>query len=246
MDEGRTALWCAVFGNRPDNARILLDAGADPGRPMMSGWTPGRLSLAGPHPLPGDHPPLTADETAAIAEARQLLDALTGPDYEGLGLACVAGVSAEEAARRLGAEETEEPPDYEDLWASEDDEDLRVVGVTDVRGGCVVTQPWGYAPQMSGVLRRLSACTVAYGLYENPKSGSQGCAYQDGEFLGREVEPGDPGEDAPPEEVLAHYLYQNNAAAFGCAYTRVLPPDTRALMGPPDRWLRLPFRGYWN
>src|SRR5688572_32168356 len=44
--EGRTALWVAVHARRPRNARALVAAGADPWRPMMSGWSPGRLSLA--------------------------------------------------------------------------------------------------------------------------------------------------------------------------------------------------------
>ncbi|MFD0469992.1 ankyrin repeat domain-containing protein [Nonomuraea thailandensis] len=38
--EGRTALWEAVFNNRPGNARALAAAGADPWRPMMNGWSP--------------------------------------------------------------------------------------------------------------------------------------------------------------------------------------------------------------
>ncbi|MEV0620180.1 ankyrin repeat domain-containing protein [Nonomuraea sp. NPDC050404] len=46
--EGRTALWEAVFNDRADNALALVAAGADPWRPMMGGWSPGRLSLAGP------------------------------------------------------------------------------------------------------------------------------------------------------------------------------------------------------
>lgn len=49
-NRGRTALWMAVFEGRTDNARALVSAGADPWRPMMAGWSPGRLSLAGPTP----------------------------------------------------------------------------------------------------------------------------------------------------------------------------------------------------
>ncbi|NRQ40955.1 hypothetical protein HII36_55525, partial [Nonomuraea sp. NN258] len=45
---GRTALWTAVFANRPDNARVLAVADASPWLPMMNGWPPGRLSLATP------------------------------------------------------------------------------------------------------------------------------------------------------------------------------------------------------
>ena len=53
--DGRTALWTAVSTGRDDNARALADAGADPWRPMMNGWSPGRLSLAGR--TPGLFPP---------------------------------------------------------------------------------------------------------------------------------------------------------------------------------------------
>ena len=56
--EGRSPLWLAVHSRRHDNARALVAAGADPWRPMMAGWSPGRLSLAGPEPdLFGAAPP---------------------------------------------------------------------------------------------------------------------------------------------------------------------------------------------
>ncbi|WP_336209875.1 ankyrin repeat domain-containing protein [Nonomuraea sp. LPB2021202275-12-8] len=71
--DGRTALWLAVFANRPDNARALAAAGADPWRPMTAGWSPGRLSLATPTPdlfpaHPGE-PGLSTAETAAVTLA---------------------------------------------------------------------------------------------------------------------------------------------------------------------------------
>jgi Ankyrin repeats (3 copies) len=92
-DEGRTALWLAVFNNRPDNARALVAAGADPWRPMMNGWSPGRLSLATPTPdlftLPSREIGLSTTEAAAVSEARRLIAALGDFDYDGLGLACV-------------------------------------------------------------------------------------------------------------------------------------------------------------
>ncbi|MEU6791163.1 hypothetical protein ABZ907_05670 [Nonomuraea wenchangensis] len=46
----------AVFEGRVDNARVLLTAGADPWRPMMDGWSPGRLSLASPTPTSSPPP----------------------------------------------------------------------------------------------------------------------------------------------------------------------------------------------
>jgi Ankyrin repeats (3 copies) len=108
-DDGRTALWVAVYARRPGIARVLAAAGADPWRPMMAGWSPGRLSLAGPMPdlfgAAPDGTELPAAEAAAAAEAPRLLTASGGDDlqYEGTGLACVAGISGAEAARRLEA-----------------------------------------------------------------------------------------------------------------------------------------------
>jgi hypothetical protein len=62
-------LWEAVFNNRPDNARVLAGAGADPWQTMMNGWSPGRLSLATPTPdlfaLPDGEAGLTAAEITA-------------------------------------------------------------------------------------------------------------------------------------------------------------------------------------
>lgn len=239
---GRTALWQAVFGGRQDNVRVLLDAGADPHRPMMSGWTPARLSLAGPHPLPGG-PPLTAAESESVAVAGELLAALAPPSfgYEGVGLACVADISAAEAARRLAGEDTEEPTSF-DPWSGDDPAEY-VVGVTDVPGGCVVMQSWWFLPSMPGVMNRLSPGTDCYGLYMNPKSGAQGSVSSDGVFVRRHF-PGIPDDNDPPDEVLAAYLYQNNAVAHACAFAGLRPSDTRAVVGPADRWLRLPRMDY--
>lgn len=50
LQDGVTALWEAVVSRKPDNARVLAAAGADPWRPSLGGWSPGRLSLAGPTP----------------------------------------------------------------------------------------------------------------------------------------------------------------------------------------------------
>ncbi|MGW8363569.1 ankyrin repeat domain-containing protein, partial [Streptomyces wedmorensis] len=49
-ENGVTALWAAVVARRPDNASALAAAGADPWRRQHGGWSPGRLSLAGPTP----------------------------------------------------------------------------------------------------------------------------------------------------------------------------------------------------
>ncbi|MER7048953.1 ankyrin repeat domain-containing protein [Streptomyces jumonjinensis] len=254
LEDGTTALWEAVLSDRPDNARALEAAGADPWRPLIGGWSPGRLSLAGPTPdlfvMPEGERGLSEAERTAAQEGRRLVAALGGIHYEGTGLACVTGINAEEAVRRLEAtpargEELEEL--IEDPYAYDPDESLRVVGVTTVPGGCVVTQPWGYAPQMPGVLTRLSAGTVCYGLYANPKSGNQGSIVQNGGIEGWDLHPGGaPDPDGTPGEVLASYLYRHNAVAYACAFAELRLTDARAVVGPPDIWVELPQRDYWE
>lgn len=254
LEDGVTALWEAVLSGRPDNARALAAAGADPWRPLIGGWSPGRLSLAGPtpdlFPVPEGERGLTEAERAAAQEGGRLVAALGSLYYEGTGLACVAGIDAEEAIRRLEAplvarDELDEL--LEDPYAYDMDDSLRIIGVTTVPGGCVVTQPWGYAPQMPGVLRRLSVGTVCYGLYANPKSGNQGSIARNGVIEGWDLHPGGgPDTGDTPEEVLASYLYCWNAVAYSCAWTGLRVTDARAVVGPPDLWAELPERDYWS
>jgi hypothetical protein len=229
LEEGRTALWWAVFEHQRANALALVAAGADPWRPMMSGWSPARLAAAGPAPdLFGTGAELRAAETAAVEEAIRLPGVLWDVEREGLGLTCVAGIDVAEAVRRLAAV----PCDRE--------ESLDVVGATDVPGGVVLAQPWGFRPAERSVLERLSAGTVCYGLYVNPKSGDQGASARDGVITGWDLFPGgDVAEDAPAEEVLLTYLYRFEPVAFTCAYAGLRLTDSRAIAGEPDVWLRV-------
>lgn len=253
LENGVTALWEAVVARKHDNARALVAAGADPWREAIGGWSPGRLSLAGPMPglfaVPSSQR-LTDTERAAAEESTRLISALGSFYYDGTGLACVAGIDAAEAVRRLEATPTsEEVIDelLEDPYAYDLDETLQIIGVTSVPGGCVVTQPWGYAPQMPGVLARLSVGTTCYGLYANPKSGNQGTIARDGSTVGWDLHPGGgPYEGDTSEEVLASYLYQYNAVAFSCAFAGLRLVDARAVTGPPELWVTLPQRDYWG
>ncbi|MEH0516738.1 ankyrin repeat domain-containing protein [Streptomyces sp. B21-079] len=253
LENGVTALWETVVARKPDNARALAAAGADPWRLSLGGWSPGRLSLAGPtpglFPVP-EEVSLTDIERAAAQEAHRLTTALGAFDYDGTGLACVADIDAAEAVRRLQAT----PVDGEDIeellddpYAYDMDESLQIIGVTSVPGGCVVTQPWGYAPSMPGVLALLSAGTLCYGLYANPKSGNQGAIACHGTIEGSDLHPGGgPHENDSPGEVLTSYLYQHNAVAYACAFAGLRLNDRRAVAGPPDMWVELPRRDYWS
>jgi hypothetical protein len=254
--KGSTALWMAVHAGRPDNARVLVAAGADPWRPMMAGWTPGRLSLAGPTPelfaRPPGTPGLTEAEAAAVTEARRLIDAIGDIHTEGLSLCCVAGIDAAEAVRRLEATvfEPDDPADMAaDMWADTSGEySLLTAWVTDVPGGCVVTQPWAYSASTPGVAGRLSTGTVCYAMYANPKSGNQGRSVRDGVIEGWDLHPGGgwSAADDPADEVLREFLYRNRAVAYCCAYAGVRPTDARAFTGPPDHWVELPARDHWT
>ena len=258
-DEGRTALWVAVYENHRDAVRLLLDAGADPWRPMMAGWSPGRLALAGPNAdlfenLPGAVP-LTPTELAAVAEGRRLSAVLDGVDSSGWGLACVADLTAAEAIRRLNAEPAPEiaamfadpdPDDDPEEWYDEEGPYALVMGISDVPGGCVLAQSWLYGPSMPGIHTRLSVGTRSYGLYQNPKSGSQGSIYRDGAEVGWDLSPGLPPEpDDPADAVLRAYLHGGNAVAVACAFAGLRLTDSNVLDSGPDTWIRLPRLNYW-
>ncbi|MGK5732918.1 ankyrin repeat domain-containing protein [Streptomyces sp. URMC 124] len=248
---GTVGLWQVLMDDQLEFVEELLAAGADPWQPVLGGWSPGRLTLAGPRPellaVPEGQQGLDADERAAVLEAERLRAALADCHHEGLGLVCVAGIDAREAIRRLNATpvlgsrlQTLE----EDAVAGHAfDDDLRIVGVTTVPGGCIVTQPWGYMPQVSGVQKRLSAGTACYGLYANAKSGNQGSVVRDGVIEGSVLHPGggpNPFDTVTSEDVLLAYLYRDHPLAHACAWVGLRPTDARAMTGQPDAWVELP------
>ncbi|MER6912637.1 ankyrin repeat domain-containing protein [Streptomyces sp. NPDC000594] len=248
--EGTTALWEAVVDRRWDNARALVAAGADPWAPVAGGWSPGRLSLALPggrfFTRPADERGLSPAERAVAEESGRLVAVLEDLHIDGTGLACVAGIDAAEAVRRLDAVPVRGRALAELEGADEYDIDtsMRIVGVTTVPGGCVVTQPWGYTPQSDAVLARLAAGTRCYGLYANPKSGNQGCIARDGTIRAGDLHPGGgPDPCGSPEEIFLAFLYADHAAAHACAWAGLGLTEARAVTGPPDIWVELPDRG---
>ena len=106
LDEGRTALWNAVYDGCPDLAALLVAEGADPWRDVMSGWSPGRLALAGSTPELFGPPPvgveLTAAESETVLRAGSVIAALGQSSTPvGWSVAAVGGVSADEAVDRV-------------------------------------------------------------------------------------------------------------------------------------------------
>jgi hypothetical protein len=164
-----------------------------------------------------------------------------------MSLCCVGGIDAAEATRRLDATTVGDEIDVEDMWDPTDDESIRTLGVTDVPGGCVVSQPWAYGASMPLVALLLSAGTVCYGMYANPKSGNQGQSVHDGVIIGSDLHPGGgwSASDAPAAEVLRTFLYQHHAIEYCCAYAGVHPTGARPFT-EPDRWIRLAVRNWWQ
>ena len=183
-------------------------------------------------------------------ESRRLIATLGDLDIEGLGIACVAGIDAAEAVRRLDAEAVDIDLDrlMAMYWENPiHDDTILTMGVTDVPGGCVLAQPWGYGPQMPGVTSALSMGTTCYAMYVNPKSGNQGKICRDGDLVAWDLHPGGgPDEHERGRDALLAQLYEDHALAYCFAYVGLRPIDGRAVGGPPDSWIRLPTRDYWT
>lgn len=190
MHDGHTALFRAVHARRPDNARVLVAAGADPWKSMMSGWSPGRLSLAGPtpdlFPRPDGAPGLRPNEISMASES-VLLTRVLG-EYQpndGMAITFVAALDASEVARRLKAQHLSGPvPGGQESWGDwENPEDSEtIVGVTAVEGGAVVIHPWS-SGLSSRMLERISQGTVAYQFFVNPTGSQHGQLVRDGKLL---------------------------------------------------------------
>ncbi|MBU2665112.1 hypothetical protein KOI35_16540 [Actinoplanes bogorensis] len=251
---GRTALFDAVICHQWEVAQALAAAGADIWREQVGGWSAARLALAGPvpqmfEPFTGDRAPaaLSAGEQEAVARAARIIAVFRGFDPFAASFACIAGITAADALRRLGAEsfDVEDP---EEAWQELGDPEPSVVGITDVPGGCVVAQQSGYAASTPAVMERLTAGTHGYGMFSNPKSGNQGTIFRNSENPAWDLHPGGggvhPGDDA--DEVLRVFLYRSHALAYCADFAGLEPVDRRAFAGPPDIFAELPAIDLWR
>ncbi|MBB5953827.1 hypothetical protein FHS29_000397 [Saccharothrix tamanrassetensis] len=231
-----------------DEVRARLAEGADPSRGMMSGWSPERSALASEaSDLFDPGASLAPEEAAVVAESRRLIGVIGDLHTEGLGIACVADIDVAEALSRLDAHIVAGDLDrMMATWAEDPvgDDTILTMWATDVPGGCVLAQPWGYGPTMHGVTKALSVRTTCYALYANPKSGNQGSIIRDGEIIAWDMSPG--GQPDEQGDVLMSHLYRHHAVAYCFAYVGLRPVDNRAVTGPPDAWIRLPVRDYWS
>lgn len=215
----------------------------------MAHWTPGKPEWPTPVPNlipdPADNPDLTPAEAAVAAESKRLIAVLGGHGVGGFSLTCVADIDVTEAVRRLEAEIlTDDGTLEQTVWADPlADRNLRIIAATDVPGGCVLFQPWGYGATMPGVLNPLSVNTTCYGMYANPKSGNQGTIVIDGVHLDADPGAGPEDEDNPQ---LLELLYDGYPTAHCFAHTGLKPTDARSITGPSDLWLLLPDFDYWS
>jgi len=253
---GRTALWDAVMHRHHDIARRLAEAGADPWRPLIAGWSPGRLASAGPEPALFGAPPsdarLTRAEQAEIVRAHDLI-ATTGeiPDDDA-SIAFISRVDPAEATGRLRAAPIEipDPADWAvDPWSQgmTDHEVEHTIGISDVPGGCVLTQWHGATACAPGLLSVLTRGTLGYAIQSTKHSGSQGTLFRSGRMIDNDLIPGG-GRSLPDDsadEVLRTYLYYENPIPYGCDVTTLTPADRHAFTGPPDHFLRLPPIDLW-
>ncbi len=253
---GRTALWDAVMHRHHDIARRLADAGADPWRPLIAGWSPGRLALAGPEPtLFGPPPPdarLTPAEHAEIARAHDRNEIAGEIPADDVSIAFLSRVDSAEATGRLRAVPIEipDPADWAiDPWSQgmTDHEVEYTIGISDVPGGCIVTQWHGATACAPGILSVLTRGTLGYALQTTRHSGTQGTLFRNGRMIDNDLIPGG-GRSLPDDsadEVLRTYLYYQNPIPYGCDRTALTPADRHAFTGPPDHFLRLPPIDLW-
>ncbi|MER6999061.1 ankyrin repeat domain-containing protein [Streptomyces sp. NPDC000410] len=254
---GHTPLWSAVAHGQADSVRALLAAGADPWRPGVDHWTPGRLALTTElaplfEELPGAVP-LTAAERREQERADRLIAVFGERELftEGLDVTFVAGLDEDAVIRRLGADPADFPVRAQDQADLEELTYGRAAfGLTGVTGGCMISGLYAAAPDHKDAQRRISRGTTAYHVFFNPKGGTFGTRYRDGaedayEEIGLSPFPGTPA---------GHWLYRfwqrsgrfpygANVLAYACAAGGITEPENawglsvgpRRMVVPPPR-----------
>ncbi|NRQ30706.1 ankyrin repeat domain-containing protein, partial [Nonomuraea sp. NN258] len=142
-------------------------------------------------PLPDGEAGLSPAESTAATEAKRLISVLGNLGYDGFSLACVPALTAAEAANRLNGT----PADAIHVAAIMDDplthfdDNPGIIGLTDVPGGCVVFQSWGFLAYTPGILKHLSAGTVCHAMFANPMGGNRGAVARDGVLENSDTHP---------------------------------------------------------
>jgi hypothetical protein len=190
---------------------------------------------------------LTAAEFAAITRARRLIGAVGDPEADGMSIAFLTHLDSAEAAGRLRARPIEVTDFAEwalDPWSQgmTDHEVAHTAGVSDVPGGCVLTQWAGFTAATPAVLTLLTPGISAYAMSTDPKNGTQGITFHHGHPTGFDLRPGsgwcDPEDTGP--EVLRAYLYRDHPVAYCCDAAGLTPESPQPFTGPPAKLLRLP------
>ena len=257
--EGLTPLWQAVAGLRGEIVRVLLDAGADPWRPCVDEWTPGRLALTTElAPMVDGTPgavPLSASERIEQTWADRLIGAFSAERIhtDGLHVTFTDVADEDEVIRRIGGDPASCPVLQQDPDTDQrslfDEVGLYAVGVTGTAYGCVVSQPFSLELDQDELSRRLSPAT-AYCLNFNPKGGVFGTLYRSGKLIWHEeIGPRSPFPGSPPEywryrfwqRPGTSFSHDANLLAYACArggIRKAGPRDAWALSRGPRRIVR--------
>ncbi|MGP3921920.1 ankyrin repeat domain-containing protein [Streptomyces sp. 8N616] len=261
--QGLTPLWRAVAGVQGETVQVLLDAGANAWRPCVGEWTPGRLALTTElAPLVERTPgavPLSAAQRVDQVRADRLIGVFAAEQIhsDGLEVTFADVVGEDEVIGRLGADPADCPVLQQDPQVDQfslfDAAGGHALGVTGTANGCIISQPFWQALDHHELSRRLSPATT-YSLFFNPKGGTFGTLYRDGNQVRREeIGHGAPWPDDPPEHWLYRFWqrpgitfpYDANLLAYACAMGGISKANVRdawALSIGPRRIVRVPAR----
>lgn len=259
---GETPLWCAVRrGCEDDVAQALLDAGAQPWRPVLSGRSAGRMALDGPllelfENLPGA-PEISQAERDRQAEADSLIESYSELSKISPYLAvhlCVAfvgGATEDEVIRRAGADQSQCPvlsvEQYKQTVDGTGNGSALWVGTVPT-GGVVIYELMGITPVYKEFLERISVGgAIIASTFDNPAGGDQRVnMWRDGVSVGWPSPYNDPRENDPPEAWLCRFgdfAHGSSDIARNLALMALLTgtrPDPTWLFEAPKRFVKLP------